>query len=258
MRWSSAFIPTLRDDPADAEAISHKLLIRAGFMRQLMAGHYSMTPLGFRSLRKVEAIVREEMEKIGGQEFRLPSMHPKEIWEKSGRWDSVGEEMFRLQDRKGADLALGMTHEEIFAFHGTELRSYKALPQIWYQFQAKFRDEARPKSGLLRVREFTMKDSYSFDLDQAGLDHAFDQHFEAYRRMFKRFGFEIVAVEASSGVMGGNTSIEFMLRSDAGKTGSRPVVSVVMPRMLRRRRACCPRSRMARGLRSRKNSPPPV
>ena len=157
------------------------------------------------------------MEKIGGQEFRLPSMHPKEIWEKSGRWDSVGEEMFRLQDRKGADLALGMTHEEIFAFHGAELRSYKALPQIWYQFQAKFRDEARPKSGLLRVREFTMKDSYSFDLDQAGLDHAFDQHFEAYRRMFKRFGFEIVAVEASSGVMGGNTSIEFMLRSDAGE-----------------------------------------
>lgn len=217
MRWSSAFIPTLRDDPADAEAISHKLLIRAGFMRQLMAGHYSMTPLGFRSLRKVEAIVREEMEKIGAQEFRLPSMHPKEIWEKSGRWDSVGEEMFRLQDRKGADLALGMTHEEIFAFHGAELRSYKALPQIWYQFQAKFRDEARPKSGLLRVREFTMKDSYSFDLDQAGLDHAFDQHFEAYRRMFKRFGFEIVAVEASSGVMGGNTSIEFMLRSDAGE-----------------------------------------
>ncbi|MBJ22875.1 MAG: proline--tRNA ligase [bacterium] len=217
MRWSSAFIPTLRDDPADAEAVSHKLLVRAGFMRQLMAGHYSMTPLGLRSLRKLQAIVREEMDRIGGQEFRLPCMHPREIWEKSGRWDSVGEEMFRLQDRKQADLALGMTHEEIFAFHATELRSYKSLPQIWYQFQSKFRDEARPKSGLLRVREFTMKDSYSFDLDPAGLDSAFDRHLAAYRRMFKRFGFEIAAVEASSGVMGGNTSIEFMLKSDAGE-----------------------------------------
>ena len=217
MRWSSAFIPTLRDDPADAEAVSHKLLVRAGIMRQLMAGHYSMTPLGFKSLRKLEAIVREEMDEIGGQEFRLPCMHPREIWEKAGRWDSVGEEMFRLTDRKGADLALGMTHEEIFAYHSTELRSYKSLPQIWYQFQTKFRDEARPKSGLLRVREFTMKDSYSFDLDPAGLDVAFDRHFEAYRRIFKRLGLEIVAVEASSGVMGGNASIEFMLRSDAGE-----------------------------------------
>ena len=217
MRWSSAFIPTLRDDPADAEAVSHKLLVRAGFMRQLMAGHYSLTPLGLRSLRKMEAIVRTEMEKIGGQEFRLPCMHPREIWEKAGRWDSVGEEMFRFQDRKGADLALGMTHEEIFAYHSTELKSYKSLPQIWYQFQTKFRDEARPKSGLLRVREFTMKDSYSFDIDEAGLDSAFDRHLEAYRRMFKRFGFEIVAVEASSGVMGGNTSIEFMLKSNAGE-----------------------------------------
>jgi prolyl-tRNA synthetase len=217
VRWSSAFIPTLRDDPADAEAVSHKLLVRAGFMRQLMAGHYSLTPLGLRSLRKMEAIVRTEMEKIGGQEFRLPCMHPREIWEKAGRWDSVGEEMFRFQDRKGADLALGMTHEEIFAYHSTELKSYKSLPQIWYQFQTKFRDEARPKSGLLRVREFTMKDSYSFDIDEAGLDSAFDRHLEAYRRMFKRFGFEIVAVEASSGVMGGNTSIEFMLKSNAGE-----------------------------------------
>lgn len=217
MRWSGAFIPTLRDDPTDAEAVSHKLLVRAGFMRQLMAGHYSMTPLGLRVLRKVEAIVRDEMEKIGAQEFRLPCMHPREIWEKSGRWDSVGEEMFRLSDRKDADLALGMTHEEIFAFHAAELRSYKSLPQIWYQFQSKFRDEARPKSGLLRVREFTMKDSYSLDLDEAGLDLAFNRHLEAYRKIFKRFGFDVVAVEASSGVMGGNQSIEFMLESDAGE-----------------------------------------
>ncbi len=217
MRWSSAFIPTLRDDPADAEAVSHKLLVRAGFIRQLMAGHYSMTPLGLRSLRKVEGIVRQEMDKIGAQEFRLPCMHPREIWEKSGRWDSVGEEMFRLKDRKDSDLALGMTHEEIFAYHAAELRSYKSLPQIWYQFQSKFRDEARPKSGLLRVREFTMKDSYTFDLDDAGLDAAFDRHLEAYRRIFKRFGFNVIAVEASSGVMGGNQSIEFMLKSDAGE-----------------------------------------
>jgi len=217
VRWSSAFIPTLREDPADAEAVSHKLLVRAGYVRQLMAGVYSMTPLAFRSLRKVEGILREEMEKIGAQEFRLPCLHPREIWQKSGRWDSVGEEMFRLKDRKDADLALGMTHEEIFAHHATELSSYKSLPQIWYQIQTKYRDEARPKSGILRVREFTMKDSYSFDLDQAGLDASFDRHFEAYRRIFKRLGFEIVAVEASSGVMGGNQSIEFMLKSDAGE-----------------------------------------
>lgn len=217
MRWSSAFIPTLRDDPADAEAVSHKLLVRAGLIRQLMAGHYSLTPLGFRALRKVEAIIRQEMDKIGGQEFRLPCMHPKEIWEKSGRWSSVGEEMFRLKDRKQADLSLGMTHEEIFAHHATEMRSYKQLPQLWYQFQTKFRDEARPKSGLLRVREFTMKDSYSFDLDQAGLDRAFDDHFDAYRKIFKRLGFDAIAVEASSGLMGGNQSIEFMMPSDAGE-----------------------------------------
>lgn len=217
MRWSSAFIPTLRDDPADAEAVSHKLLVRAGLIRQLMAGHYSLTPLGFRALRKVEEIVRQEMDKIGGQEFRLPCMHPKEIWEKSGRWSSVGEEMFRLKDRKQADLSLGMTHEEIFAHHATEMRSYKQLPQLWYQFQTKFRDEARPKSGLLRVREFTMKDSYSFDLDQAGLDRAFENHFDAYRKIFKRLGFDAIAVEASSGLMGGSQSIEFMMQSDAGE-----------------------------------------
>ena len=217
MRWSSAFIPTLREDPADAEAVSHKLLVRAGYVRQLMAGVYSLTPLAFRSLRKVEGIVREEMERIGAQEFRLPCLHPRELWERSGRWDSVGDEMFRLKDRREVDLALGMTHEEIFAHHATELRSYKSLPQIWYQFQSKFRDEARPKSGILRVREFTMKDSYSLDLDTAGLDAAFDRHFDAYRRIFKRLGLEVVAVEASSGVMGGSQSIEFMLKSAAGE-----------------------------------------
>ena len=217
MRWSKAFIPTLRDDPADAEAASHKLLVRGGFMRQLMAGSYSLLPLGQRVARKVENIIREEMDAIGAQEFELPCMHPREVWEKSGRWETIGEEMFRLADRKGADVALGMTHEEIFALLGSELRSYKQLPQIWYQFQTKFRDEARPKSGLLRVREFTMKDSYSFDVDEAGLDASFDRHFEAYRKIFSRLGLDAIAVEASSGMMGGSDSVEFMSRSEAGE-----------------------------------------
>ncbi len=217
MRWSKAFIPTLRDDPADAEATSHKLLVRAGFVRQLMAGVYSLLPLGKRSLKKIEAIVREEMDRIGGQEAELPCLHPREIWEKAGRWSTMGAEMFQFEDRRGSDVGLGMTHEEIFAHLACELRSYKQLPQIWYQFQSKFRDEARPKSGLLRVREFTMKDSYSMDVDSNGLDYAFDQHFDAYRRIFKRLGFETVAVEASSGAMGGNQSIEFMLETEAGE-----------------------------------------
>ena len=217
MRWSKAFIPTLRDDPADAEAASHKLLVRAGFMRQLMAGSYSLLPLGRRVAAKVEAIVREEMDRIGAQECLLPTMHPREVWERSGRWDKMGDEMFRLRDRRGAELALGMTHEEIFALVASELRSYKQLPQIWYQIQTKFRDEPRPKSGLLRVREFTMKDSYSFDLDEAGLDASFQRHFDAYRRIFARLGLDAIAVEASSGNMGGSDSVEFMSPSPAGE-----------------------------------------
>ncbi|MCS5637971.1 MAG: proline--tRNA ligase [Myxococcota bacterium] len=217
MLWSKVFIPTLRDDPADAEAVSHKLLVRAGFMRQLMAGVYSLLPLGQRVLHKIEGIIREEMNRTGAQEFRLPSLHPREIWERSGRWSKMGSEMFQFEDRRGAEVGLGMTHEEIFAHLASELRSYKQLPQAWYQFQTKFRDEPRPKSGLLRVREFTMKDSYSMDVDEAGLDRAFEIHFEAYRRIFKRFGLDTVAVEASSGSMGGNQSIEFMLQTDAGE-----------------------------------------
>ena len=217
MRWSESFIPTLRDDPADAEAVSHKLLLRAGYARQLMAGVYALLPLGVRVTRKITAIIRSEMNQIGGQEFKLPVLSPREIWERSGRWESVGQEMFRLEDRRGSAIALGMTHEEIFTQLAAELRSYKQLPQIFYQFQAKFRDEARPKSGLLRVREFTMKDSYSLDLDQKGLDGSFQRHFEAYRRIFERLGFDAIAVEASSGMMGGGQSIEFMLRSDAGE-----------------------------------------
>jgi prolyl-tRNA synthetase len=217
VRWSQAFIPTLRDDPADAEAVSHKLLVRAGLIRQLSAGIYSILPLGWRACRKIEGIIRDEMDRIGAQEFRLPAMHPAELWQRSGRWSVMGEEMFRLKDRRGGDLCLGMTHEEVFASIATEVRSYRALPQIWYQLQTKFRDEPRPKSGLLRVREFVMKDSYSLDLDRAGLDRAFQLHFDAYRRIFERCGLAPLAVEASSGSMGGSESIEFMVASDAGE-----------------------------------------
>ena len=186
MRWSKSFHPTLRDDPADAEAVSHKLLVRAGFMRQLSSGIYSLLPLGFRVVKKITDIVRAEMNEIGAQEFRLPTLHPSEIWERSGRWTTMGHEMFRLEDRRGSPMGLGMTAEEIFAHLATEMRSYKHLPQIWYQIHTKYRDEARPKSGLLRVREFTMKDSYSLDVDEAGLDQSHSgQHFDAYRRIFR-------------------------------------------------------------------------
>jgi prolyl-tRNA synthetase len=217
VRWSQLFIPTLRDDPADAEAISHKLLVRAGFVRQLMAGAYSLLPLGFRVCQKIEKITRDEMNGIGAQEFLLPSIQPAELWQRSGRWETMGEEMFRLTDRKGTEIGLGMTCEEVFASLATELRSYKQLPQIWFQIQKKYRDEPRPKSGVLRVREFTMKDSYSLDLTQEGLDSAFQRHFEAYRRIFSRCGLESLAVEASSGSMGGSESVEFTVASDAGE-----------------------------------------
>jgi prolyl-tRNA synthetase len=217
VRWSQAFIPTLRDDPADAEAVSHKLLVRAGFVRQLVSGVYSLLPLGFRVCSKISNIVRKEMDGIGAQEFRLPAIHPAEVWKRSGRWEAMGDEMFRLVDRRGADMALGMTHEEIFALLAGELRSYRQLPQIWYQIQTKFRDEPRPKSGVLRVREFTMKDSYSLDIDAEGLDHSFDRHFITYRRIFSHCGVDTIAVEASSGTMGGSESVEFMVPSEAGE-----------------------------------------
>ncbi|MDG2027006.1 MAG: proline--tRNA ligase [Acidimicrobiales bacterium] len=217
MRWSNLFIPTLRDAPADAEAASHKLLIQGGFIRQLHAGHYSLLPLGLKVHEKVAAIVRDEMNGIGGQEFLLPGMHPASIWKKSGRWDVMGDEMFRVIDRKGAENALGMTHEEIFTDLALEITSYKSIPQIWYQIQWKFRDEPRPKSGLLRVREFAMKDSYSFDIDEAGLDKNFDLHHHAYVRIFKALGLPAMPVEASSGAMGGSGSTEFMVPSPAGE-----------------------------------------
>jgi prolyl-tRNA synthetase len=187
-------------------------------IRQLAAGIYSYLPLAQIVLGKISAIVREEMAAIGAQEFFLPALNPREIWDETGRWQVMGDNMFRLKDRKGADLCLGMTHEEVFtAIARNELRSYKQLPQIWYQIQTKFRDEARPKSGLLRVRQFTMKDSYSFDLDQAGLDGSFELHREAYKQIFTRCGLRFVMVEASSGAMGGSASTEFMVRTDAGE-----------------------------------------
>ncbi len=216
-RWSQLFIPTLREAPSDAEVASHKLLLRGGYVRQLGAGIYSYLFLGSRSINKIVTIVREEMNTIG-QEMLLPTLHPREIWEASGRWTGMGDNMFRLKDRKGADLCLGMTHEEVVAdIARHELRSYKQLPQIWYQIQTKFRDEPRPKSGLLRVRQFLMKDAYSFDIDEAGLDASYERHDAVYRRIFDRCGLEYVAVEADSGAMGGSQSQEFMVYTDAGE-----------------------------------------
>jgi prolyl-tRNA synthetase len=217
MRWSQMHIPTLREDPADASVPSHRLLVRAGYIRQLVAGHYSLLPLAVRVRAKVVGIIREEMNRIGAQEMLLPTMHPAEIWQRSGRWDTMADVMFRLTDHKGAVNVLAVTHEEIFSLLAEELNSYKQLPQAWYQFQTKFRDEPRPRAGLLRVREFTMKDSYSFDLDPAGLDASFDRHRAAYLRIFDRLGIPVIPVEASSGAMGGKDSIEFMSPSEVGE-----------------------------------------
>ena len=216
-RWSELFIPTLREAPADAEVASHKLLVRAGYIRQLGAGIYSFLFLGNRSTQKIMGIVREEMNKIG-QEFYLPALNPRDIWEASGRWTVMGDNMFRLKDRKGADLCLGMTHEEVMTdIARKELRSYKQLPQIWYQIQTKFRDEPRPKSGLLRVRQFIMKDAYSFDIDPAGLDVSYQKHHDVYCRIFDRCGLKYVVIDAHSGAMGGSQSQEFMVRTPAGE-----------------------------------------
>jgi len=217
VRWSHAFIPTLRDDPADSEAVSHKLLVRAGYIRQLMAGVYSMLPLGQRVREKVAQIIRDEINAIGGQEFLLPQLHPIEIWERTGRINTMSDIMMSFVDNKGASVVLGPTHEEIFGTVASELTSYKQLPQLWYQIQTKFRDEARPKSGLLRVREFTMKDSYSFDIDRKGLDVQFERHRQAYMNIFEKLGIDAFTVEASSGAMGGKESVEFMMASDVGE-----------------------------------------
>jgi prolyl-tRNA synthetase len=216
-RWSELFIPTLREAPADADVASHKFLVRAGYIRQLGAGIYSYLFLGNRSFNKIVAIVRQEMDRIG-QEFLLPVLHPREMWEASGRWTLMGNNLFRLKDRKGADLCLSMTAEEVMTeIARKELRSYKQLPQIWYQIAPKFRDEPRPKSGLLRVRQFTMKDSYSFDINAAALDISYRKHYETYCRIFDRCGLKYMVVEADSGTMGGNESHEFVVRTPAGE-----------------------------------------
>src|SRR5437870_11206609 len=195
MHWSRLFIPTLRENPAEAEVVSHQLLLRAGYIRQLSAGIYNYLFLAQRSLLKIQKIIREEMDAIGGQEMLLPALHPAELWQESGRWDVMGDNMFRLKDRFDRDLCLGMTHEEVVTTIGRgELRSYKQLPQIWYQIQTKFRDEPRPKSGLLRVRQFIMTDSYSFYLDAAGLDVSYQKHHQCYCKILDRCGLQFMIV----------------------------------------------------------------
>lgn len=218
MRMSNLFVPTLKESPSDAQVDSHKLLVRGGFIRQLAAGLYCYLPLFRRVQLKIEHIIREEMDGIGAQEFYQPALHPAEIWQETGRWEVMGQNMFRLKDRKQADLCLGMTAEEVFTFLArNELRSYKELPQTWYQIQAKFRDEARPKSGLLRVRQFTMKDAYSFHADWEGLDKEYESERGAYERIFRRCGLKFAQVEAHTGAMGGSGSTEFMVKTDAGE-----------------------------------------
>ncbi|MBI5666041.1 MAG: proline--tRNA ligase [Nitrospirae bacterium] len=218
MKFSQLFIPTLRETPAEAEAVSHILMLRAGYVRQLAAGLYIYLPLAWRVMKRINAILKEEMDAIGAQEISMPGLHPAEIWEKTGRWTEIGDEMFRLKDRGGRDMCLGMTHEEIITWlASTEIRSYRDLPQMWYQIQTKFRDEARPKSGILRTREFIMKDSYSFDRDEKGLEESYQKHAEAYLRIFQRCGLAFYQVESDPGMMGGATAHEFMAPSPAGE-----------------------------------------
>ncbi|MBN2653797.1 MAG: proline--tRNA ligase [Nitrospirae bacterium] len=218
MYFSKMLIPTLRDVPADAEAVSHKLMLRAGYVRQLAAGLYIYLPLALRVMNKINSILRQEMNFINAQEITMPVLHPAEIWQKTGRWYEIKDEMFRLKDRTDRDMCLGMTHEEIMTWLAArEIRSYRDLPQSWYQIQTKLRDEARPKSGILRTREFTMKDSYSFDADEAGLDVSYANHAEAYHRIFNRCGLRFYQVESDPGMMGGATAHEFMAPSSAGE-----------------------------------------
>jgi prolyl-tRNA synthetase len=214
-RASQLHLPTLREDPADAEASSHKLLVRGGFIRQLSAGVWTFLPLGWRVYQKVEQIIREEMDAIGAQEMLGPLLTPAELWQKTGRYDLPV--VFKLQDRAGRQFVLPMTHEETFTFHAAEIQSYRQLPQVWYHFGTKERDEARPRGGLLRVREFIMKDSYSFDRDEAGLDENFRRHSEAYHRIFERCALQFYEVEAESGEMGGSGSRDFLAPTGSGE-----------------------------------------
>src|SRR5574337_102925 len=218
MRYSRLFIPTLKEAPSEAEAVSHKLMVRAGFVRQLAAGLYIYLPLGQRVMNKINQIIREEMNAIGGQEVTMPVLNPAEVWQQTGRWDAIGDEMFRLKDRGGRDMCLAMTHEETMTWLAAhDIRSYRDLPQIWYQVQTKLRDEARPKSGILRTREFTMKDSYSFDRDEAGLDKSYQLHLEAYKKIYSRCGIKFYVVQSDTGMMGGSMAHEYMAPSAAGE-----------------------------------------
>jgi len=218
MRYSRLFIPTLKEAPSDAEAVSHKLMVRAGFVRQLAAGLYIYLPLGIRVMEKINRIIREEMNAIGGQEVTMPVLNPAEVWQQTGRWDVIGDEMFRLKDRSGRDMCLAMTHEETMTWLAAhDLRSYRELPQIWYQVQTKLRDEARPKSGVLRTREFTMKDAYSFDKDEEGLDRSYQLHLEAYKKIYSRCGIRFTVVQSDTGMMGGSMAHEYMAPSAAGE-----------------------------------------
>src|SRR3954466_2439724 len=214
-RASQLFLPTLRDAPSDAEAASHQLLVRGGFIRQIGAGLWAMLPLGWRVHRRIEQIIREEIDAIGGQEMRAPTLTPAELWETTGRIDVPI--LFHLDDSGGRPFVLSWTHEESMTFHAREIQSYKELPQLWYHFSTKDRDEPRPRGGLLRVREFVMKDSYSFDRDEAGLDVNFERHAEAYRRIFERCGLEVHFVEAESGIMGGKESSGFLAPTESGE-----------------------------------------
>jgi prolyl-tRNA synthetase len=218
MRLSHLFFATLRDDPAEAEMPSHRLLVRAGYVRQLGSGIYSLLPLGYRVTQRVEQVIREEIDRIGGQEMEMPVVHPAELWKESGRYFKIGPELVRFKDRADRDMVLAMTHEEVVASLLRDIvKSYRQLPLIVYHFQTKFRDERRARGGLIRVREFVMKDSYSCDVDQAGLDRAYDAHFEAYQRIFRRLGIDAIVVGADVGIMGGSLAHEFMALNDFGE-----------------------------------------
>ncbi|HJV66021.1 MAG TPA: proline--tRNA ligase [Geomonas sp.] len=218
MRWTKTFIPTLREAPSDAESPSHKLMVRAGLIRQLAAGSYSYLPLGYRALRKAEQIVREEMDRAGAVELLMPALHPAELWQETGRFDVMGDTLMKLKDRKGALNVLGPTHEEVIThLVRNEVKSYRQLPITLYQIQGKFRDEARPRHGIIRTREFIMKDAYSFDVNEAGGDKSYEKMYRAYRRIFERCGLNFRAVEADTGSIGGTSSHEFMVLADSGE-----------------------------------------
>ena len=264
-RMSELFVRTLREDPADAEVPSHRWLVRAGYIRRAAPGIYTWLPLGYRVLRKVEEIVREEMDAIGAQEVHFPALLPKEPYEATGRWTEYGDGVFRLRDRKGADYLLGPTHEEMFTLLVKDLySSYKDLPLSLYQIQTKYRDEARPRAGLLRGREFVMKDSYSFDIDDEGLQKSYDAHRDAYIGIFNRLGFEYVIVHAMSGAMGGSASEEFLavaangedtfVRSPGGYAANVEAVKVAAARG--RCRTTTPPPRTSRTPRTRRPSRP--